>query len=65
MVTVKLEFCFDTSQFAGGTKNLQDQWAVVILPAKKLVDMIYAAGEFWKNFGVTSPTAQEFMPFLK
>ena len=30
MVTVKSEVCFDSGQFAGGTKNLQDQCVVVI-----------------------------------
>ena len=38
IATVKLEICFDIGQFAGRTKNLQDQWAVVILHAKKFVD---------------------------
>ena len=28
MVTVKLEICFDSGQFVGGAKNLQDQYAV-------------------------------------
>ena len=30
MVTVKTEMRFDTGQFAGGAKNLQDQCAAVI-----------------------------------
>ena len=36
MATVKLEFCFDSGQFVGGAKNLQDQCAVVIYPPKSL-----------------------------
>ena len=34
MATVKLEICFDSGQFVGGAKNLQDQSAVVIYPSK-------------------------------
>ena len=36
MATVKLEICFDSSQFVGGAKNLQDHCAVVIYPTKSL-----------------------------
>ena len=36
MVTIKLEICFDTGQFAGDAKNLQDQCAVAIYPTKSL-----------------------------
>ena len=65
MITVKLEICFDSGRFAGGVKNLQDQWTVVILPAKKFVNMTNLAGELWKNFEAAPPTAQKFMPFLE
>ena len=65
MVTVELEICFDSSQFAGGARNLQDQWAVEFLPAKKFLDMSNLAREFWKNFRVTPTTAQKFLPFLE
>ena len=34
LVTVKPEICFDSGQFAGGAKNLQDRCAVVIYPPK-------------------------------
>ena len=34
MATVKSEICFDSAQFVGGAKNLQDQCAVVIYPPK-------------------------------
>ena len=50
MVPVKLEICFDNGQFAGDTKNLQDQRAVVILRAKMFVDITNLAHEFLKNF---------------
>ena len=36
MVNVELEICFDSGQFAGGNKNLQDQCALVIYPSKSL-----------------------------
>ena len=36
MATVKLEICFDSGQFVGGAKNLQDQCAVVIYAPKSL-----------------------------
>ena len=36
MATVKLEICFDSGQFVGGAKYLQDQCAVVIYPPKSL-----------------------------
>ena len=66
MVTVKSEICFGSGQFVGGAKNLLDQCAVdTNLPAKKFVNMTNFAREVWKNFGVTSPTAQKFMPFLE
>ena len=34
MFTVKLKICFDSGQFAGGAKNLQDQRMKVIYPQK-------------------------------
>ena len=34
------------------------------LPAKMFVDVTNLARKFWKNFGVTPPTAQKFRPFL-
>ena len=36
MVTVKTEMRFDSGQFAGGAKNLQDQCAAVIYQPKSL-----------------------------
>ena len=36
MATVKLEICFDSGQFVGGAKNLQDQRVVVIYAPKSL-----------------------------
>ena len=36
MATVKLEIGFDSGQFVGGAKNLQDKCAVVIYPPKSL-----------------------------
>ena len=36
MDTFKLEICFDSGQFVGGAKNLQDQCAVVVSPPKSL-----------------------------
>ena len=36
MATVKLEICFNSGQFVGGAKNLQDQCAVVIHAPKSL-----------------------------
>ena len=36
VVTVKLEILFDSGQFAGGAKNLQDQCALVIYAPKSL-----------------------------
>ena len=36
MVTAELEICFDSGQFAGGAKNLQNQCTVVIYPRKSL-----------------------------
>ena len=46
MATVKLKICFDSGQFVGGAKNLQDQCAVVIYqPA----NMINYDREFWKS----------------
>ena len=35
------------------------------LPAKNFVNMTELAREFWKNSGVTPPTAQKSMPFLE
>ena len=54
MVPVKLEICFDNGQFAGDIKNLQDQWAVVILRAKMFVVITNLAHEFLKNFENTA-----------
>ena len=34
MATIKLEICFDSGQFVGGAKNLQDECAVVIYAPK-------------------------------
>ena len=34
MATVKVEICFDSGQFVGGAKNLQQQCAVVIYALK-------------------------------
>ena len=36
MATVKLEICFNSGQFVGGAKNLQDQSAAVLYPPKTL-----------------------------
>ena len=36
MATVKLEICFDSGQFDGNAKSLQDQCAVVIYSPKSL-----------------------------
>ena len=52
MVTVKLEICFDSGQFTGGTKKIPDQCVVVIYPPKKFVNMTNLAREFrkfWSN----------------
>ena len=40
MFAVELEICFNSSQFPGGAKNLQDQWAVVILHTKNLLILL-------------------------
>ena len=34
LITVKLEICFDSGQFVGGAKNLEDQCAAVIYQTK-------------------------------
>ena len=49
MATAKLEICFDSGQFVGGAKNLQDQCVVVIYLPKKFVNRINFALEFWSN----------------
>ena len=36
MFNIKLEICFDSGQFVGGAKNLQDQCAEVIYAPKSL-----------------------------
>ena len=50
MVTIKLEICFDSGQFVGGTKNLHNQCAVVIYAPKSLSYLIVInfAREYWK-----------------
>ena len=52
MATVKLEICFDSGQFVGGAKNLQDQYAIVIYPPKSLsiwLTLLVNFGKFWSN----------------
>ena len=36
MATVKSEVCFDSGQFVGGAKNVQDQFSAVIYAPKSL-----------------------------
>ena len=36
MVTVKLDVCFDSGQFVGDAKNIQDQCAEVIFTRQKV-----------------------------
>ena len=52
MATAKLEICFDSGQFVGGAKNLQDQCAVVIYAPKSLsvwLTWLVNFGNFWSN----------------
>ena len=55
MVTVKLEVCFDSGQFAGGAKNLQDQCAKVIYLPKSLSIWV-----MFVNFGKSSWILEKF-----
>ena len=52
MVTGKLKICFDSGQFVGGAKNLQDQCAAVINRPKSLskkLTLLVNFGKFWSN----------------
>ena len=53
MVTIILEIiCFDSRQFVGAAKNLQDQCAVVIYPPKSSsisLTLLVNFGKFWSN----------------
>ena len=52
MVTVYLEICFDSGQFVGGDKDLQDQCAVVIYAPKSSsiwLTLLVNLGKFWSN----------------
>ena len=48
-----------------GSKNVQNQCTIVIIRAKKFVNITNLAREFLKNFGETPPTAQKFMTFFE
>ena len=52
MVTGKLKICFDSGQFVGGAKNLQDQCAAAIYRPKSLskkLTLLVNFGKFWSN----------------
>ena len=57
MATVKLEICFDSGQFVGGAKTVQDQCAVVIYVPKSLsigLTLLMNFGKFWSNAATCS-----------
>ena len=52
IVSVKSETCFDSGQFVGGAKNLQDHCAVEIYTPKNLsirLTLLVNFGKFWSN----------------
>ena len=52
MSTVKLKICFDSGQFAGDVRNLQDQCVVVIYLPKSLsirLTVLVNFGKFCSN----------------